>query len=620
MLQFDDVQSEAPTFDPDGTSLQSMFAFAESFYEDVFEDEGANTTVTINYWYEDLTGLLGLHNVVAQGGTPNRETGATIQINTKVGSGGAEQNYFFDPTPEDNGEFDMQPALFHDLVSADQTSFFTGSVPLVFEVGFIGTANPGPAQGVTDMLTLVLHELGHALGMSASNDATIIETTDGDYDVDPLFVGGATMGVRYSSDRNIAHLADNHAALFPAIPNNARHLPSATDLLSMASGHGYIEVDLPRKNFLASASNHWEPARWTGNRNPDIDDDAFVRSPDVDPIVQLMGPSQARTLVIAEGDQLVTNAHALEVREQITVYGAGTTLTVNDVSGSITADALLVDKAARLVVAGGVASAASVTLTAGGQIDLSAGRLAVGQLDLTGGTLIMTGGSLNADGVEGDFQMQGGLFSLSQSPGQTVIHGAYSQSTNSMLGIELNGPVVGTDYDQLLVSDTAVLAGTLGVTTGFTPITGVSPGVIGQTFAIVTHGGSSGSFETVVGSHGGSGIFYDVDYNKNDVTLGAWQALPGDSDGDRDVDVTDFNVLSDHFDTTGSQHTWVEADFDGDRDVDLTDFDILAANFIPGGYGGGQSSIAVPEPAAFLAALVGFLLLAWSTRKRNLWR
>ena len=190
-----------------------------------------------------------------------------------------------------------------------------------------------------------------------------------------------------------------------------------------------------------------------------------------------MGPSQARTLVIAEGDQLVTNAHALEVREQITVYGAGTTLTVNDVSGSITADALLVDKAARLVVAGGVASAASVTLTAGGQIDLSAGRLAVGQLDLTGGTLIMTGGSLNADGVEGDFQMQGGLFSLSQSPGQTVIHGAYSQSTNSMLGIELNGPVVGTDYDQLLVSDTAVLAGTLGVTTGFTPITGVSPGV-----------------------------------------------------------------------------------------------------------------------------------------------
>ena len=39
VLQFDDVQSEAPTFDPDGTSLQSMFAFAESFYEDVFEDE-----------------------------------------------------------------------------------------------------------------------------------------------------------------------------------------------------------------------------------------------------------------------------------------------------------------------------------------------------------------------------------------------------------------------------------------------------------------------------------------------------------------------------------------------------------------------------------------------------
>lgn len=606
---FDGVQSESPSFDPNGTVLQQIFDQAESYYEDIFEDEAANTTVSINYWYEDLSGLLGLHDLSAQGGTPNRETAATIRINTRVGSGGGpEQNYFFDTSPGDDDEFDIQPILFDDLTSLQQSAFFSGSVPPMFEVGYQGPANTGPAQNATDMLTLVLHEVGHALGMSASNNATVAETADGDYDLDPLLVGGATIGMQHASGNNIAHLSNSFASLFPTIPTGSRRMPSMSDLLAMASGHSYAEVDLPRKDFLADATNDWEPSRWTGNRNPDNEDEAFIRSASANPVVNLIGPSQAKSLFIGEADQLMTGSHALDVNEQITLDGQGSALVLN-AAGSITADSIRVADGAHLAISAGLATANNVTLLAGGQIELSGGQFQMGQLDLTGGTLSMTGGSLHAATVEGSFDILGGRFSPGLTPGQTVIQGNYSQNSMATLGIELNGDVAGTDFDQLLISGTASLAGTLDITTGFTPAVGASPGVIGQTFVILTHGGATGTFTTTTGRLTGSGIFFDVNYSANDVMLGAWQALPGDVDGDRDVDITDFNFLSVHFEPSGTQRSWDEADFDSDGDVDVTDFEAFAANFLPGGYGGSQLLTAVPEPTAPLATLSALLLL-----------
>jgi hypothetical protein len=44
-----------------------------------------------------------------------------------------------------------------------------------------------------------------------------------------------------------------------------------------------------------------------------------------------------------------------------------------------------------------------------------------------------------------------------------VITGDYTQTANGVLNIELGGPNAGTDYDQLVVSGQALLAGTLNV-------------------------------------------------------------------------------------------------------------------------------------------------------------
>ena len=91
--------------------------------------------------------------------------------------------------------------------------------------------------------------------------------------------------------------------------------------------------------------------------------------------------------------------------------------------------------------------------------------------------------------------------------------------------------------------------------------------------------------------------------------------LCGDTELDRDVDLTDFNALANHFDPTGDGDSqngslWYEGNFDGDDDIDITDFNLLAANFAPGGY----ATSAIPEPSSMLLASLALILVSTSFR------
>lgn len=84
----------------------------------------------------------------------------------------------------------------------------------------------------------------------------------------------------------------------------------------------------------------------------------------------------------------------------------------------------------------------------------------------------------------------------------------------------------------------------------------------------------------------------------------------GDTDLDRDVDITDFNTLSINFRpaATATSHLngdWDLGNVDGDGDIDITDFNALSSNFMPGGYGGSSSQI--PEPSTFLLCVLGLI-------------
>jgi len=113
--------------------------------------------------------------------------------------------------------------------------------------------------------------------------------------------------------------------------------------------------------------------------------------------------------------------------------------------------------------------------------------------------------------------------------------------------------------------------------------------------------------------HVGQGLFRRVNYTATGVEFQNLLAHHGDADGDKDVDITDFNVLASNFDPSGANsatNDWTTADFDTDGDVDITDFNGLASNFAPSGYA--VSGSAVPEPAGVVLVLLAALVVVAS--------
>jgi len=101
---------------------------------------------------------------------------------------------------------------------------------------------------------------------------------------------------------------------------------------------------------------------------------------------------------------------------------------------------------------------------------------------------------------------------------------------------------------------------------------------------------------------------------------------PGDSELDRDVDISDFNALASHFDPGGANaalNNWSWGNFDGDLDIDITDFNLLVTSFAPGGYDVAGAldaavprALVVPEPVGALIIVPGAMAMGLTRRRR----
>jgi len=96
--------------------------------------------------------------------------------------------------------------------------------------------------------------------------------------------------------------------------------------------------------------------------------------------------------------------------------------------------------------------------------------------------------------------------------------------------------------------------------------------------------------------------------------------VPGDTDGDEDVDLTDYdNLLAQFGEPAPGGPTDPDADFNDDGMVDMVDFEELRANFgtgVPPAPEGGLGATTTPEPATMsLLALGGLLVLRRRRRK-----
>lgn len=298
----------------------------------------------------------------------------------------ADMAFWYDPTPFDDEEFEMEPRLYRDTHPAEQVEAFKGSPPEIFEVGYNGKGKGG------DLLTILLHELGHAVGMEvnvamAGRNPACDPRSYPYYDIDPALVGGAVMSLKayemfgefgftdkghaddheHEHDRDsggpgdivsdpnrdtraashldqpslgfdCSHLAlggikacddddlckAHQSLLWPGMLPNARSRPSIADILAIATAAGWQEVHLPRKYSLASGS--WANGdTWLGARVPNAGNNAYIVNREDQVAISLYELGQARDVLISDGNELNVIFGTLKAYK-VTMRDPGTTL------------------------------------------------------------------------------------------------------------------------------------------------------------------------------------------------------------------------------------------------------------------------------------------------------
>jgi hypothetical protein len=146
----------------------------------------------------------------------------------------------------------------------------------------------------------------------------------------------------------------------------------------------------------------------------------------------------------------------------------------------------------------------------------SAGLTVVDGLFTSDTPVEINGGTLSGSGViEGDVMMRGTM-SPGDSPGKMTIIGNYTQFSTGTFFAELAGLTPGTQYDQLQVSGTATLDGTLDVVllNGFVVH-------LGNSFVLMTFADEVGQFSTLDLPTLSVGEMWLLAYNAHNLTLSA---------------------------------------------------------------------------------------------------
>lgn len=202
-----------------GGSLSVLMGQAVNYWEHAITDRG---TLTVNYGWSGLgSGTLG--STSTSFSPTHRPTSADIAV-----TDASSVPWFMDSTPGGNSEYGTYTTSSHD--------YGGGTI----NTGRVYTGATGAAQNRFDMLSVVIHELGHALGFyGASNPLDINNPLP---DAGTQLPTETTTGGTCSS--NCDHLAINTAVMYPSIPAGERKLLSTADLLGVAQLRGDNSVNL----------------------------------------------------------------------------------------------------------------------------------------------------------------------------------------------------------------------------------------------------------------------------------------------------------------------------------------------------------------------------------------
>lgn len=395
VIQLQD-EGENPSYDSNGAQLEALFEAAATYWEDYLP---ASDTYEVDVmWsaseFSDDPGVLGRWSFQV-GGDNN------IRINPNPTADGDPAQWYFDPTPLDHSEYDFDTQdrnfndnsnrwdyrggqwLYRDIDPGEQSSWFGGSPPSVMEVGYRGRAVDPTIAGQYDLLSTVIHELGHELG---------VNNTGGPWSPDSVWV--PTGSAVFEEDSG-GHIAARTSLMCTGCGMlGTRRMPSAVDIMAVADDENFGVVDLPRQDYAGSGEWH-TVFHWMEGLPPDGADDAYLRDNNV---VLLTANADVNNLWVSNGSSLFAQAgNQLQVFDSLTVSQAGgsSTLLVG-ANAAVFADTLTLAGSDLQLLDGTVTAYGDLVLTedgvSGGQISAYGGEVRVGGALYNEGEIIAFGG------------------------------------------------------------------------------------------------------------------------------------------------------------------------------------------------------------------------------------